>query len=71
MTTKIVVDCSTGVVDEIALTDDELAQQHKDRLAFEKAEQERLAEEASKAAKRQELLARLGLTEEEAKLLLA
>jgi hypothetical protein len=70
MTTKLVVDCSTGVVEEIPLTEEELAQREADRIAFEAAEAERVAAEAEKAAKRAELLERLGLTEEEAKVLL-
>ena len=45
---------------------EELARMEQDRLA----NAERLAAEAEKAAKRAELLARLGITEEEAKVLL-
>jgi len=70
MTTKLVVDCSTGVVEEIPLTEEELAQREADRIAFEAAEAERVAAEAEKAAKRAELLERLGLTEDEARVLL-
>lgn len=71
MTTKLVVDCSTGVVEEVALTEEELAQREADRIAFEEAEAARLAEEAEKAAKKAELLAKLGITEDDAKLLLS
>ena len=70
MTTKIIVDCSTGVVEEVELTEEELAQREADRIAFEAAEAARLAEEAEKAARRAEILERLGLTEDEAKLIL-
>lgn len=70
MTTKIVVDCSTGVVEEVELTEEELAQREADRIAFEAAEAARLVEEADKAARRAEILERLGLTEDEAKLIL-
>ena len=70
MTTKIIVDCSTGVVEEVELTEEELAQREADRIAFEQAEAARLAEEAEKAARRAEILQRLGLTEDEAKLIL-
>lgn len=70
MTTKIVVDCSTGVVEEVELTEEELAQREADRIAFEAAEAEREAEAAEKAARRAEILERLGLTEDEAKLIL-
>ena len=71
MTTKLVVDCSTGAVEEIELTEDELAQREADRIAFEKAEAERVKAEADKAAKKAELLAKLGITEDDAKLLLS
>ncbi len=57
MTTKLVVDCSTGLVEEVALTEEELAQRKADRVAFETAEAERVAAEAEKAAKKAELLA--------------
>jgi nucleoid-associated protein YgaU len=70
MTTKIIVDCSTGVVEEVELTEEELAQREADRIAFEAAEAEREAEAAEKAARRAEILERLGLTEDEAKLIL-
>jgi hypothetical protein len=71
MTTKLVVDCSTGAVEEVELTEDELAQRETDRIAFEKAEAERVKAEAEKAAKKAELLAKLGITEDDAKLLLS
>jgi hypothetical protein len=70
MTTKIIVDCSTGVVEEVELTEEELAQREADRIAFEAAEAAREAEAAEKAARRAEILKRLGLTEDEAKLIL-
>ena len=70
MTTKIIVDCSTGVVEEVELTEDELAQREADRIAFEATEAEREAEAAEKAARRAEILERLGLTEDEAKIIL-
>jgi len=71
MTTKLVVDCSTGVVEEVELTEEELAQREADAIAFEAAEKERKAEEALRAAKKAELLAKLGITEDDAKLLLS
>lgn len=71
MTTKLVVDCSTGVVEEIPLTEEELAQREADRIAFEAAEEARKAEEAADAAKKAKLLAKLGITEDDAKLLLS
>jgi hypothetical protein len=71
MTNKIVVDCSTGEVQEIALTAEEIAE--REAMAAEYAAQ-KAQEEADKAAKeaaKTELLDRLGITAEEAKLLLS
>ena len=71
MTNKIVVDCSTGEVQEIALTAEEIAE--REAMAAEYAAQ-KAAEDADKAAKetaKAELLDRLGITAEEAKLLLS
>jgi hypothetical protein len=66
--TKIVVDCSTGVVAEIPLTGEELAQRQLDAEAAAAAQHEKEAEEqAALAAKEsaQAKLAALGLTPEE------
>ena len=71
MTNKIVVDCSTGEVQEIALTAEEIAE--REAMAAEYAAQ-KTQEEADKAAKeaaKAELLDRLGITAEEAQLLLS
>jgi hypothetical protein len=71
MTNKIVVDCSTGEVQEIALTAKEIAE--REAKAAEYAAQ-LAAEEANKvvkAAAKAELLNKLGITAEEAKLLLS
>ena len=68
--TKIVVDCSTGEVSEIELTAAEVAQRDADAKAYA---DEKAAEDADKAAKAVEkaaLLERLGITAEEATLLL-
>jgi hypothetical protein len=68
--TKIVVDCSTGEVSEIELTAEEVAQRVADAKAYadEKAKEE--ADAAAKAADKAALLERLGITAEEAALLL-
>jgi hypothetical protein len=69
--TKIIVDCSTGVVTEVELTDEEIAQREADAV---KAEADKVAKEAADAAKAEakaELLDRLGLTAEEAALLVS
>jgi hypothetical protein len=63
---KIIVNVSTGEIIERELNDDELAQQAID----EAAEAARRLELAAKAQARQVILERLGLTEEEARLLL-
>ena len=71
MTNKIIVDCSTGEVQEIALTAEEIAE--REAMAKEYADQ-KAAEEViatAKAAAKVELLDRLGITAEEAKLLLS
>jgi tagatose-1,6-bisphosphate aldolase non-catalytic subunit AgaZ/GatZ len=71
MTNKIVVDCSTGEVQEIALTEAEIAE--REAMAAKYAEQ-KAQEEAKKAADaiaKADLLDRLGITEEEARLLLS
>ena len=71
MPTKLIVDCSTGEVQEIALTAEEI--EEREAMAEQYAE-EKAAEEAKKAADaiaKADLLDRLGITEEEARLLLS
>ena len=71
MTTAIEVNCTTGEVIERPLTADEIA---ANEAAAAQAEADRLAAEAeaeAKAAAKAELLDRLGITAEEAALLLA
>jgi hypothetical protein len=64
---KTIVNCTTGEVTERELNAEELAQQAKDvkELKAEKAEAE------AKAAQKAALLERLGISEDEARLLLA
>ena len=67
---KVIVDCSTGETTIIPLTAEEIAELE---AAAEKAEAERKAAEkgaADKAAARLAILEKLGLTEEEAAVLL-
>jgi hypothetical protein len=71
MATKLIVNCETGEVSEVALTEEELLQREADAKAAAEAEEVRKAEEAAKAAKKAELLAKLGITEDDAKLLLS
>jgi hypothetical protein len=68
--TKIEVNCTTGEVLETELTDTEIAQLEKDRVAFEALEAERVAAEEELARVKASALAKLaelGLTEDEAK----
>jgi hypothetical protein len=68
---KVIVDCSTGEQTVVPLTAEEIAELE---AAAAKAEQDRAvaeAEAATKAAAKQELLAKLGISEDEAKLLLS
>ena len=70
MTTAIEVNCATGEVIERPLTADEIA---ANEAAAAQAEADRLAAEAeaeAKAEAKAALLAKLGITEDEAKLLL-
>jgi len=69
--TKIIVDCGTGVVSEVPLTGEEIAQREVDAA---QAEADRVAKEAADAeaaTAKAALLAKLGISEDEAKLLLA
>jgi hypothetical protein len=68
--TKIVVDCSTGEVSEIELTAEEVAQREADAQAHAEAKAAEDADKAAKAADKAALLERLGITAEEATLLL-
>lgn len=71
MTNKIVVDCSTGEVQEIALTAEEIAEREAmaAEYAAQKAQEE--ADKATKAEAKAALLDRLGISAEEAQLLLS
>lgn len=65
--TKIVHNASTGEVLEIELNAKEIAQYEADQ----QAELKHLQIEAAQAAEKAELLSKLGITEDEAKLLLS
>jgi hypothetical protein len=71
MTTAIEVNCATGEVVERPLTAEELAQREADAQAYaaQKHEEEVAAQAAAEA--KAALLTKLGITEDEAKLLLA
>ena len=66
--TKVIVDCSTGFVSEIPLTDEEMTQREVDSAAAAIEQAEREAAEAAKADAKlsaQAKLAALGLSGEE------
>jgi hypothetical protein len=67
---KLIVNCETGETVERELNAEELAQQATEEAAVQAAEAARQAEVATKAAQRQAVLNRLGITEEEARILL-
>ena len=74
MTNKIVVDCSTGEVQEIALTAEEIAEREAMAIAYAEQKADEDAEAAAKEAARTSAinkLTALGLTADEAKALLA
>ena len=62
-------DIITG--EETVIERDETAQEIAEREAFEAEKAERLAKQAAKAHEKSALLAKLGITEDEAKLLLS
>jgi hypothetical protein len=68
MTTKLIVDCSTGITTEVELTADEIAQREADAAAYaaQKAEEDAAAEaKAIAKASAEAKLSALGLTAEE------
>lgn len=68
MPTKLVMDCSTGILSEVELTPEEIAQQEADAIAFEQEQIRRETEIQAKAAAKasaEAKLAALGLTPEE------
>jgi hypothetical protein len=68
--TKIIVNCETGEVTEVELTAEEIAQREADRIAHEAKKAEEATNAALRAEQKAGLLARLGITAEEAELLL-
>lgn len=70
MPTKIVVDCTTGATVEVELTEAEIAQLEKDAQAAAQAKAQAEAEAAAKAEQKAAILERLGLTEDELKVVL-
>ena len=66
---RVEIDCSTGEVTQHELTQAELDQRETDRIAWEMEQGNKEAEATAKAVARTALLARLGISEEEAELL--
>jgi hypothetical protein len=71
METKLVVDCLTNTVDEVELSEAEMAQRSTDQAAQAKQEADALADRAIKESAKADLLAKLGITADEAVLLLS
>ena len=71
MTTAIEVNCATGEVVERPLTAEELAQREVDAAAAAARKAEEDAKAAEDAVAKDALLTKLGITADEAKLLLA
>ena len=67
---KIIVNCETGEVSEVELTAEEVAQRAADATQAAKAKAEADADAATKATAKTALLAKLGISAEEAALLL-
>ena len=69
--TKVIVNCETGEVAEAELTAEEIQQREDDRIAYKAAKAEEATAAALKAEAKAGLLERLGITAEEAELLLS
>ena len=66
---RVEINCTTGEVTEIPLTQAEIEQRETDRIAYEMEQANREAEATAKAVARTALLTRLGISEKEAELL--
>jgi hypothetical protein len=69
--TKVVVDCSTGITQVLPLTEAEIADMQTAQVAAEAQRVEREAKVAADAIAKSALLKKLGITQEEARLLLS
>jgi hypothetical protein len=69
MPTKLIINCETGEQTEVELTADEIAQREADAIAYEAEKKAKEADAATKATAKAELLDKLGITAEEAALL--
>ena len=71
MPTKLIINCETGEQTEVELTAEEIAQRETDAAKAEADKVAKDAADATRAEAKAELLARLGLTAEEAALLVS
>ena len=71
MPTKLIINCETGEQTEVELTADEIAQREADARAYEADKVAKDAADAAKAEAKADLLERLGITAEEASLLVS
>jgi hypothetical protein len=71
MPTKLIINCETGEQTEVELTAEEIAQREADAKAYEADKKAKEAADAAKAIAKAELLVKLGITAEEAALLLS
>jgi hypothetical protein len=69
--TKVIVNCTTGITEVLPLTAEEIADMETARLAAEDQRKAAEAEAAEKAEAKAALLDKLGITAEEAALLLS
>jgi nucleoid-associated protein YgaU len=69
--TKLIINCETKEQIEVELTDEEVAQLEADRAKAEADKAKADADAAAKAEAKAELLTKLGITAEEAALLLS
>jgi hypothetical protein len=69
--TKVIVNCTTGITEVLPLTAEEIADMETARLAAEDQRVAAEAEAAEKAEAKAALLDKLGITAEEAALLLS
>ena len=71
MPTKLIINCETGEQTEVELTAEEIAQREKDVKAYEAEKAAKELADSVKAKAKTELLKKLGITAEEAALLLS
>ena len=69
--TKVIVDCSTGITEVVPLTAEEIADLETARQQAELDRAEKEAQDAANATAKANLLIKLGITAEEARLLQA